>query len=656
MSDTSREESKMRNARSRIAIVAALAALTAVGAILYPGLAGGGKDEPANKVLARALAIARGEVEPEKYEMPLSAGVMQALLAHYGDESGTGVASLSSSGASSSSFVPPHRSTGTNGCPNVFSGDSDGDDGDGRGGIDNIRVNQDCTLRRQAEEWVGVNPKDFDNVLAGQNDNVVGFNHCGYDWSLDRGKTWGSVGTQPPPFYQELFNVSDDTADACSDPAGTFDHLGNAYITGVFFEFANPGSSIWVAKSNYPIKGRFYHVPDDSEPFQEYMVDEMGEPANETDPDVFHDKELMIADARPDSSKKGNVYVTWTRFNLDTGQGVGAHSPIVFSQSTDGGATWSDQVIISGSGSFCTDFSGSADPNACDQDQGSHPVVGPDGTIYVIFANGNTPEFGINQVLMVKCPPSEDCNDETDWTPPVRVGDLIGTHPFATTDPADPVTGCPFLRQCLPPNGYRALEAASMSISVDRNGDLYAVWADHRNNTNPDCGLIPIEVASPPCDHDIFYAHSTDGGATWSPTVTVTPRTRLGETAQWQPWHDVMGDGSKVQVAFYDRHYGDCEFEGCNDITLATITRPRSTNPRIRYRRITTSSMPNLVPANNPVQAGFLGDYMWVEISRHHFGQKDTHIVWADTRPLFGPAPEEDVYYARLSAGDDDDD
>jgi hypothetical protein len=30
----------------------------------------------------------------------------------------------------------------------------------------------------------------------------------------------------------------------------------------------------------------------------------------------------------------------------------------------------------------------------------------------------------------------------------------------------------------------------------------------------------------------------------------------------------------------------------------------------IDRRRITTSSMPNLIPANNPVEAGFLGDYM----------------------------------------------
>jgi hypothetical protein len=115
-----------------------------------------------------------------------------------------------------------------------------------------------------------------------------------------------------------------------------------------------------------------------------------------------------------------------------------------------------------------------------------------------------------------------------------------------------------------------------------------------------------------------------------------------------------MGDGSKVQVGFYDRHYGNCEFSGCNDITLATISNPRSPKAGIRYKRITTSSMPNLVPANNPLQAGFLGDYMWVEVSRHNFDQRTTHIVWADTRPLFGNAPEEDIYYARIGGENED--
>ena len=70
-----------------------------------------------------------------------------------------------------------------------------------RGSDTNVRVNQDCTARRQAEEQVAVNPIDPSNIVAGQNDSRVGFNHCGFDYSLDGGQTWGDgqPGFSPAP-------------------------------------------------------------------------------------------------------------------------------------------------------------------------------------------------------------------------------------------------------------------------------------------------------------------------------------------------------------------------------------------------------------------------------------------------------------------------
>jgi hypothetical protein len=634
------------------AIQGLIAGVLLLALVVTVGLAtsedAGSKGQPANNILAQAAEIELGQARARQKSafQRISGSTMQATL----DRMGVLQKRLARNKAKARFRYSRNDGGGVHditrnskGCPNTF-----------HGRVDNIRVNQDCSLRRQAEEWVGVNPRDFDNVIAGQNDSMVGFNHCGYDFSFDRGRSWASVGTSPPPFYQELFTGTNDTADACSDPAGTFDHLGNAYVTGVFFEIADAESSIWVAKSNWPNGGAFYHNPAPGT-FQEYSTNQMGEPANDNNPNIFHDKELMVADSRSTSPKKGRVYVTWTRFET-VPPPLGGISPIVFSQSADGGATWSPAVVISGvNAAVCTDFS--LTPGACDQDQGSHPVVGPDGTIYVIFGNGNTPNAGINQVLFVRCPATKNCNSSADWEGPFRIGDLIGTHPVG--DPGN-AGGCPVGRQCLPPNGYRVPEFTSMSISVDRHDRLYATWSDFRNGDDPGSTCGPFgawSTRTPPCDNDVFYSFSTDRGTTWSPTVNVTPRSRLGVTAQWQPWSDVAGDGSKVYAAFYDRHYGNCEFSGCNDITLATISRTRSANPQVSYKRITTASMPNLIPANNPVQAGFLGDYMWVEVSHHNFNQEDVHIVWADTRPLPGRLanqrfPEEDIYYARIK-GDD---
>lgn len=572
-----------------------------------------------NNILARELNIELGLVERAPYQNAVSSGALYSVLELTGELDKR----VEAAAARGSNFVGPSTiSAGkTQGCQNVFTGS---------GGRRNTRVNQDCSLRRQAEEVIALNPNDPNNMIAGQNDNRIGFNHCGYDWTFDGGRTWGD---QVPPFYQFQF-LNGDTADACSDPTATFDHLGNAYVAGILFDVASPASALVVAKSNAGIGGAFYHSPAPLS-FQEYRTAPLGVVANDLDPDIFHDKEFIVADANHASPKAGNVYATWTRFAA-TAFGVEVNSPIYFSQSIDGGATWSPGVEISGSNATeCTIFSGSADPNACDQDQGSHPIVGPDGTIYVAFGNGNTPLVGINQVLTVSCPVGNDCSLAASWTAPVKVGDLVDNHP---TGPS--AEGCPAGRQCLPPNGYRVPEFTSISISSDANGVLFTVWSDFRNGGGTCTGAAA--TATPPCDNDVFYAYSTDGGATWSDTFNITPASELGETAQWQPWSSVTYDGHTLWVAYYDRSYGDCEFTGCNDISLAQVKYPATDDPHVSYRRITTDSMPNLTPANNPIEAGFLGDYMWLAVD----GTGRAHIVWADTRGLWGTV-EEDIYYAR---------
>jgi len=583
----------------------------AVMAILLPAAASSDPSAIGNNVLARGLAIELGAATPAKWEQRLSSGAIYPAL------DATGVLEARANAVSGGNKGGPNSA----GCAAKFVGG-------GSGAALNVRVNQDCSLRRQAEEVLAINPTNPDNLVAGQNDSVIGFNHCGYDFSFDGGKTWGS---QVPPFWQ--FQLADGhTADACSDPTATFDADGNAYVGGVLFDIASPASAFVVMKSNKEIGGAFYHTPAPLS-FQTFRTAPVGVVASDNDPDVFHDKEFIVADASSSSPKKNNVYATWTRF-ANTGVGVGGNSPIYFSQSTDGGATWSPGIEISGANAaVCTVFSGSANPNACDQDQGSHPIVGADGTIYVAFGNGNTPNLGENQVLFVKCPAGSNCVLPASWSAPVKVGDLIGIHPFGPS-----AAGCPAGRQCLPPNGYRVPEFTSISASVDTNDNLYVSWSDARNlgaNCNP---LGSAATATPPCDNDVFFATSTNGGAAWSGTHKVTP----AGSAQWQPWSAVTANGGNYYIGYYDRSYGNCETSGCNDITLATVKNALSGSPSISYQRITSSSMPNLVPSNNPLQAGFLGDYMWLAVD-----SKDrANLVWADTRGRNGTV-EEDIYFAR---------
>ena len=53
----------------------------------------------------------------------------------------------------------------------------------------NVRVNQDCTFRGQAEEIIKFNPADPNNLIAGMNDGRIGFNHCAFAWSTDAGRS-----------------------------------------------------------------------------------------------------------------------------------------------------------------------------------------------------------------------------------------------------------------------------------------------------------------------------------------------------------------------------------------------------------------------------------------------------------------------------------
>jgi hypothetical protein len=573
---------------------------------------------PGNRVLAHALAVELGQAKQAPHQQYVSSGVLYALL------QASGVLAQRAKAYKGPAPKLP-SSLGTQGCQNVFHGSG--------ATPDNVRMNQDCSFRRQAEEVVVPNPLNPQNLIGGQNDSRLGFNHCGYDWSFDGGKTWGD---QLPPFWQ-FVNLDGVTFDACSDPTATFDAAGNAYVGGVLFELSLADSAFTVAKSNAPIGGAFYHSPL-VQPFQIYSDVPLGVVANDNDPNIFNDKEFIVADNGVASPKSNFVYATWTRFNFNTGAGVGANSPIYFSQSTDGGATWSPGAEISGANAaICTAFSGEPNPNACDQDQGSHPVVGKDGTVYVAFGNGNTPTAGINQHLIVKCGPGSDCTNPASWSAPVKISDDYGIQPVGP----DPNTGCPGGRTCLPPNGYRLDDFVEGSVSVDNSGKLYFAWADGRNLA-PNC-QGNASGATPPCDNDVFYSYSTDGGATWSAAFDLTPASKFNPNAQWMPWSAVSPDGKTLWVAYYDRSYGNCENTGCNDITLAKVSAPATGNPKLKYTRVTTSSMPNLIPGNNPLQAGFLGDYMWVSVDN----QGHPYISWADTRGL-NQQVEEDVYYAKF--------
>jgi hypothetical protein len=449
-----------------------------------------------NKVIIRQLDMLTGKVKPNPHFPQVSGGVLTAAMQASGLLSPRAGAHLPQAPGPVSGV----SLLGTQGCPQTLT----------TGTRKNVKANQDCSFRRQAEETIAVNPTDSHNIIVGQNDSRLGFNQCGFDWTFDGGRTWGD---QVPPFHQVLLN-NGHVGDFCSDPTLAFDSSGNAYAAGLEISIDFLADATVVAKSNAPNGGAFYHSPEAAlGSLQEYADSPLGVINSVYDPTgcTFNDKELMTVD-NSGAASNGNVYMVWTLFLACTGQGVGFDSPIYFSQSTDGGFTWSAGTEISGANAtYCTAASGESNPNACDQDQGGDPVVGPDGTIYVGFGNGNTPTAGINQHMMVKCNPnSTDCSVGSNWSAPSKIGDDYGTQPVAFV--TDPVTGCPGGRQCIPPNGYRIDDFVQGSISVDNNGNLFFVWGDFRNgSTTPNCNTGDYSTSTPPCNNDVFYSFRRSG-------------------------------------------------------------------------------------------------------------------------------------------------
>jgi hypothetical protein len=550
------------------------------------------------------------------------------------------------------------QSSGTLGCSRRDRGQGSGHNTGGT----NVRVNQDCSFRRQAEEEITYNPTDWKNLVAGQNDSRVGFNQCGIDWSLDNGLRWGDL---LPPFRQRLndpedmgpneFNPNDNTIagdpgtfhtyDAGSDPAVAVDSSGRAYFSCVVFDVLSNASGLYVTQSPPGADGAFFfNVP--SPPDKRFMVVE------DNSPIVFHDKNFIAADIYKSSPNRDNVYVTWTVFKFGASCRGGTpdapafcESPIFGSMSTDHGITWSTPEEISGISptlcSFGNFFDPSANANACNNDQGSDPVVLPNGDLEVIFNNANTAAGNPNwQQLGVHCHPGGSSTAGTahlNCAAPAKVGDDV-----IVNEPT-----CDFGRgpeECIPGAFIRTNDFPRIVTENTQNNHLYAVWQDYRNG-----------------EFDIQLSVSTDGGLHWAPAGTVNPDTGLDH---YFPAVDQTPAGDdRVGVGFYrtERVPGESGggvFAPCDEDgqppegadSCAGVQKGNSDYVVAGGRGATVPYDFTVVspafPPPDGIQAGFNGDYSGLTINKAH----DAHPVWSDTRnadpytPANGVVHDEDIF------------
>lgn len=375
--------------------------------------------------------------------------------------------------------------------------------------LHNVRVNQDCTYRAQAEEGITFNPATPSNLIAGMNDERQGFNLGAFAYSFNNGQTWGDG---PPPFYQKVNDPSQELAtksdpnnhtitgllgngftyDGGSDPMLAVDSEGRSFFGLIAFDrVAGNGSAVMVTQSPAGAGGSFYYTPDTFS--RNFVVDE------DNDPTIVSDKPFLTTDNFPNSPNHDNVYVVWTVFRANASTGAVTQSPIYGSMSTDHALTWSTPQQISGENDslcfFGNAFDPSLNPHSCNFDQGADPMVLPNGDLEVAFNNGNTPAGDPNaQQLAVHCSPSGSSPNGTahlDCGTPVKVGDdIVSTVPQ-----------CNFGRgpeACIPGSFVRNDDFPRIAENHG-NGDLYVTWTDFRHG-----------------EFDVLLSRSTDGGKTWT--------------------------------------------------------------------------------------------------------------------------------------------
>jgi hypothetical protein len=356
-----------------------------------------------------------------------------------------------------------------------------------------VTVNQDTAAAPQNETSIAVDPNNPNRVVASANDYVARTWSCsisgtpcsgladGYSgtyYSNNAGTTWCCTSSDPAHLGTLIPGVTRLTGgpyDAGGDPSVAFDSQGHVYYAGLGFNRTSPPNTVAVNKGTFSGGSLSWSAPT--------FINAT------TSPSTLNDKEWIAVDSNTSSPFRDRVYVTWTRFLFNPANGSYVQSPIMFASSSDGGQTFTTPKLVSGNVLY---------------GQGSHPVVGPDGTLYV-FWDASTRHQSLNSTWMVK-----STDGGATWSSPTAVSTLADIPPLAKT--------------AFRVNSFPAAAATP-------NGDLYATWAGEVPNDGSTyagttgcayfiAGLAAVRAN---CHSAAVYSKSTDGGATWSaPTAVFT--------------------------------------------------------------------------------------------------------------------------------------
>jgi hypothetical protein len=319
------------------------------------------------------------------------------------------------------------------------------------------------------EPSIAVDTLDPRELVAAFQDNA----HIAY--SRDQGHQWQLTTGVAPPDYRVSGDVS-----------VVYDNKGHAFICYIAFDklgthnywaHGATRNGIYVRRS---LDGGITWQPHDVA-----VAQHASKPAI-----PFEDKPYIVADDSR-SPYAGILYVGWTRWTL-TG------SEMMFSRSTDGAETWSRPIEIDSHPGLPRDDNGA--------NEGFAGTVGPHGTLYVVWSDGNHIVFTISR------------DGGRTFT---RARNIIHTAPIMF-----------HIQGVSRANGFPEIGIAP------RTHRLYVTWSDYRYG----------EV-------DVFSSTSDDHGETWSPALKVNSDPEHDGEDHFFQWLAVDPATGDNYIMFYDRRY-----------------------------------------------------------------------------------------------------
>ncbi len=362
-----------------------------------------------------------------------------------------------------------------------------------------LSVANDSPGTIQRETTIAVNPKNPNNMVEGNHDDTPAQITNSFSFTADGGRTWAFGGLVP----------LENSGDSAHDPALAADADGSFYYS--YNNDVSSGMDGFIARSDIVVA----KSTDGGRTFPTLSVVRRG---SET-ASAFEvpDKSYIAADSGVSSPFKGSLYDTWTSIVCN----LTCDYQVRVAVSRDHGASWSSPLGVS-----------PMVPAFTEAVFGAVPVVAPDGTAYIVYADFLS-HTGPTSIMF-----SKSTDGGQTWSRPSPVASGLPSPGLLLLRNNDPNYGTkPLL-------GILANSFPTAAVAPD--GTIFVAWTDVPNGSCHDIGDNYV-----PCTNaDVRLSLSRNGGKTWTAPVKVSDETNA--TDQFFPWIGTHPNGL-LSLAWNDK-------------------------------------------------------------------------------------------------------